>query len=139
MQKRGAEQEGQHPCESLINREIEQTKKPEADQASEHADEDVRGVADNDVAYRGIGALVIRKDRQPVDVGPQHVGRQHQNRLAESVPSVEFSAPSVDAEIRIFSWAKYRRLRCPKRVGGLQAVSGIARAQLPGLHDRSCE
>ena len=138
MQKCGAEQQRQHACESLIDGESQQAEQPEANQASQHAYQDVRAIADDDAADAGIGAFVIIENRQILEVGSEHVRRQHQERLADAIPAIELAAAPMDAKLRILL-RKNRRFGCPKGVRGAQTVSSIAGAQLSRLHHHSGE
>ena len=92
-------------------------------------------VGDDDIAHGRIGISVVVEDGEIGDVGAEDVLRQHQQGLADSVPALQASAATVDAEFRELV-GKDRRLRSPESVSGLEAMHGVGRAHLAGLHDK---
>ncbi len=100
MEKRGAENQRQHARDLLVDAESEKPQQAEADQRAQDADQNIRAVADENIAHGGIGVVIVKR-RQPLDVGADDVRGKHQQRLADAVPAVELAVASVDAKVRV--------------------------------------
>ena len=67
------------------------------------------------------------------DPGGDHIGRQHEQGLADPVPAVDPAVTPVEAKLGILT-GQDLRLRSPEPVGRLQAVHRVGRSQFPRLH-----
>ena len=133
MEKCGAENQRQHASDLLVHAKTEKPKQAEADQCAEHADQNVRGVADENIAHGRVHVVAV-KHRQALDVCADDIRGKHQQGLADAVPAVELAVAAVNAKVRIVLGV-HGRLGSPERVRGLQAVSSVARTEFTGLHD----
>ena len=77
--------------------------------------------------------MVVVKYRKPLDVGSNHIRRQHQQRLPDAIPALDFPSATVHAKFGILV-GEYRRFRSPECMRGLQAMLCVRRSQLSGLH-----
>jgi hypothetical protein len=132
MQVRGAEQERQYAQHGLLEIETQLPQQAKGDQRSHHIHENTDDVADDDAAYRRI-VLIPGEDRPVRDRGGDNINGEHEQRLANTVPTEDLSAASVQAEL----WILVRenlRLRSPQPVSCLQPVHGIRGAHFARLH-----
>ena len=129
MEMRGGEQQCQHADHGLPHPEIELPQKAKAEQRRQHRHQNVGAVADDDVAHGGIGAVVLRENGKPLDVGSNNIGGEHQQRLPYAVPALQLSVAPVNAELGILI-GKDRRLRSPESMCGLVTMRGVGGAEL---------
>ena len=135
MQVSGGEKQGENTGDGLGDAETELTQKPKADKRDEYANEDVGEVGDNDIPHGRIGISVVVEGREICNVRGENILREHQQGLADSIPALQASSAAVHAKFRELV-GEDRRLRGPERMSGLEAMHGVGRANLAGLHDK---
>ena len=135
MQVRRTKQQRQHTRSRLVGGEPELSQEAKREERGQAAEKHIGAITDHNAADARVITVVILKERQPLQPGTHEVGRPHQQGLAHTKPSVESAASAVNAEFRVFI-GKDRWLRGPEGVGRLQAVHGVARAELARLHDQ---
>src|ERR1700683_2559171 len=100
LEKCRAENQRQHARDLLTDAEPEKSQQAEANQRSKDTDQNIRAVADEDVAHRRV-CVVSVKGGEALKVGADDVCRKHEEGLADPVPAVELSIATVEAELRV--------------------------------------
>src|SRR5271157_2418388 len=137
VQVRGAKQQRHHARDRLPRAEPQQPQKTETHQRGQHVDQYVGAVADHDAAHTRINA-VVREHRQLLQLRPNDVGGQHQQRLPNAIPAVQLAAASVYPELGILV-GEDLRLVGPEPRRRLQAVRGVGGAEFSRLDNKRAQ
>ena len=84
---------------------------------------------------RTAGSSSIAREDVPLrDPCANQIGGQHQQRLADAIPTEDLPAAPAQSELRILV-VRDLRLRSPEPVRGLQTIGGVGRSEFARLHD----
>ena len=133
MEVRGEQQQSQNAGNCLPFPKVQLPQESEANQSGKHAEKDIGAVADDDVAHAGIVPVVVGESRKPLNVGPNHICRQHEQRLPNAIPALQSPSSAVHAKFGILL-REHRRFRGPQSMRGLKPMLCVRRAKLSGLH-----